>query len=278
MRDTIYTDTFFAAMRQLAEAKEAFAQGKMSSLDYRWTREEQLAEALDGLSYSYGVTLQKSLNIDTLGEFHLIAITPDKETSEFSGKPAKFGAEFTALLNQYNPRCGVSLTASLTPEDAWCRMNSVDAEKMLEAYLAAAPATKFKVDDLVNWTNDYGVEWPARRVVGIEISSDYDVRYYVHPHDAYWFSIKEAHLQAADEPDILHSGCSLKNLRDRLKEGHQADDIPCLMESFGCNYEAAWSAIADGDHKLALSMLDEAFAKVQTAAIHAPRKATSPGM
>lgn len=42
-----------------------------------------------------------------------------------------FGKRFADLLNQYNPRTGLSPSATLLPESGWCRMNHFDAERVV---------------------------------------------------------------------------------------------------------------------------------------------------
>lgn len=62
---------------------------------------------------------------------------------------------------------------------------------------------KFKVGDTVNWTNDYGVKFPERQVVGVEYVAGKGHRYLIEPHDAHWTSIPESQLVAeADDPVV----------------------------------------------------------------------------
>lgn len=59
---------------------------------------------------------------------------------------------------------------------------------------AGAQPPKFKVGDVVTYTNDYGVRWTGRTITGIEYWDD-QVRYFYAPTDAHWFSVPEASLK-----------------------------------------------------------------------------------
>ncbi len=50
-------------------------------------------------------------------------------------------------------------------------------------------------------------------------------------------------------------------LRQRLRDGEQGDDIACLMaDVFDCDYEAACDAVRAGDPTQTLALLDQALA------------------
>jgi hypothetical protein len=58
----------------------------------------------------------------------------------------------------------------------------------------AAVSFKFKVGDLVHWTNDYGVEWFGRRIVRVDHYGTFGPRYFLDPNDAHWASVHERNL------------------------------------------------------------------------------------
>lgn len=58
---------------------------------------------------------------------------------------------------------------------------------------SAESAFEFKVGDVVCWTNEYGVKWHGRRIIGAED----DVRgrcYFLEPNEAYWCPVRESNL------------------------------------------------------------------------------------
>lgn len=69
---------------------------------------------------------------------------------------------------------------------------------------------KFKVGDAVNWTNDYGVKFPERQVVGVEYVVGKGHRYFIEPHDAYWMSIPESQLVAEADDPVFEVVCGQK--------------------------------------------------------------------
>lgn len=77
---------------------------------------------------------------------------------------------------------------------------------------------KFKVGDVVNWTNDYGVKFPERKVVGVEYVVGKGHRYYIEPHDAYWMSIPESQLVAEADDPVVEVVCGQK-IRTRHVDG-----------------------------------------------------------
>ncbi|MDD5388970.1 MAG: hypothetical protein PHD37_06475 [Gallionellaceae bacterium] len=58
----------------------------------------------------------------------------------------------------------------------------------------------------------------------------------------------------------VEHGHTFEQLMGRLLAGEQGDDVPIVMEAFGCNYEAACDAIFTGDHQEAIAMLNAAIA------------------
>ena len=51
--------------------------------------------------------------------------------------------------------------------------------------------TKFKIGEIVNYTNGNGVHWGPRKIIGRETWYGNDVRYYIEPTDTPWFSVAE---------------------------------------------------------------------------------------
>jgi hypothetical protein len=60
-------------------------------------------------------------------------------------------------------------------------------------------------------------------------------------------------------------------LMARLVNGERGDDVPILMELFGCDYDAACDAVVDGDKEIAKSLLNAALC-----AVSAPDRNSSP--
>ncbi|MFP3637692.1 hypothetical protein [Paraburkholderia sp. SIMBA_054] len=54
---------------------------------------------------------------------------------------------------------------------------------------------KYKVGDVVNWVNDYGAVWAARRIVALEDPDQWGHRYYLEPTDAPWMYTREKNLK-----------------------------------------------------------------------------------
>jgi len=53
---------------------------------------------------------------------------------------------------------------------------------------------RFKVGDIVCWTNDNGVKWHARRIIGFDDPDKWGHRYYLEPTDAPWMYTREKNL------------------------------------------------------------------------------------
>jgi hypothetical protein len=60
---------------------------------------------------------------------------------------------------------------------------------------------KYKIGDLVEYTNDNGVCWGTKEIVGIEkVSySDSGFGYYIKPTDTSWFAVKEENLRPINQ-------------------------------------------------------------------------------
>lgn len=120
--------SFFQAAQDLMAANEAFAVGSIGSNQHRYAREDALSKAMDALACAHGVTLQKPLQIDSRGEMSLVAMPLDGSDPRCGA--GQFGT-LVDVLNQYQPRCGVSSGAVLVPQMGWCRMNHFQVEKMI---------------------------------------------------------------------------------------------------------------------------------------------------
>lgn len=57
---------------------------------------------------------------------------------------------------------------------------------------------------------------------------------------------------------------TLEEVIYRLRERHKGDDLPIVLEAFGCDYDAACDAVFAGDHDKALAMLNAASAAPRT--------------
>lgn len=77
---------------------------------------------------------------------------------------------------------------------------------------------KFKVGDIVSWTNSYGAKYPEREIIGVEPPSKDDpnatARYLLSPHDAPWMSVMETQLMHdADDPVLeVCGGHKIRNI------------------------------------------------------------------
>lgn len=71
-----------------------------------------------------------------------------------------------------------------------------DPRVMEFAVMKKEPPPVFQAGDVVTYTNDYGVPWPGRTIVGTEFWQGYDERrYFYSPSDAPWFSVPESSLK-----------------------------------------------------------------------------------
>lgn len=53
---------------------------------------------------------------------------------------------------------------------------------------------RFKIGDIVCWTNDNGLKWHARRIIGLDDPDKWGHRYYLEPTDAPWMYTREKNL------------------------------------------------------------------------------------
>ncbi|KVV40976.1 hypothetical protein WT83_27845 [Burkholderia territorii] len=68
---------------------------------------------------------------------------------------------------------------------------------------------KFKVGDIVCWTNDYGVKWRGRRIVEVDRDAKSRPLYYLEPTDAPWMYVRE--------PNLVYETMSLTQLQDQSR-------------------------------------------------------------
>lgn len=73
------------------------------------------------------------------------------------------------------------------------------------------------------------------------------------------FKMMEGENVTPDERDEV-----LVNLKDRIANGERGDDVPILMELFGCEYDAACDAVCSGDKGLVMATLNAALAHAST--------------
>jgi len=120
---------FNELVSELKAAHLQLERGAMKPVPFANQRERILAAALDTLAADFGVRLEMPLRIDSRGEFNLTALHENGLNPTWGC--GSYGAEFAALLNQYNPRCGTSPGAVLLPENGWCYLNHFEVERMV---------------------------------------------------------------------------------------------------------------------------------------------------
>lgn len=104
---------------------------------------------------------------------------------------------------------------------------------------------KFRVGDIVCWTNDYGVKWRGRRIISVDRDTKSRPLYYVEPTDAPWMYVRE--------PNLAYETMSLAELEVQVRYDHMlrqraqrdprylpdiASDIAKRFGAIGC-YSAA---------------------------------------
>jgi hypothetical protein len=120
---------FLKSVLLLKNANRNFADGKINPQEHKHQREESLAQALHELAMMHGVKLQTPLQLDSNGEFSIVALNKSGEPVIYGA--GQFGNDFVAILNKHSPRTGVSPGATLLPSSGWCRMNHFDVENMI---------------------------------------------------------------------------------------------------------------------------------------------------
>lgn len=122
---------FNAAVAELIHEKASFGAGLTSAVAHGSARAGCLAAALAELAAEHGVVLQRPLQIDSRGEFSIVAMPADG--SAFACGAGPFGEVFSQLLNRHNPRTGISPGATLEPKSGWCSLNHFDVERLVLA-------------------------------------------------------------------------------------------------------------------------------------------------
>jgi len=79
---------------------------------------------------------------------------------------------------------------------------------------------KFKVGDIVTWTNDYGVKFPERQVVGIDFTRWGQPHYHLLPNDAPWCAVAESALMLDLEDPVVEL-CGKHKVRLMEVEGEK---------------------------------------------------------
>jgi len=129
--------TFADAVGRLNRANIDFFQTRtLSSVDHKHAREAALADALGAMAEDFGVKLQRPLQINSRGEFAIVALNADGSDPSRSVKATnQFGA-FADHLNPHNPRTGTQPGAHMIPENGWCYINHFEIERMVLSFAA----------------------------------------------------------------------------------------------------------------------------------------------
>jgi hypothetical protein len=138
---------FLQAVQTLIAANEQFAAGEIKSIQLKDIREAQLAIALRTMAADLGVQLREPVQIDSNGEYSVVSVRTDGTSPPWGDAGGVFSAEFCAALNRHNPRCGVAPGAVLVPENGWCRLHHLSAEKMVTEHYARQPRRELSADD-----------------------------------------------------------------------------------------------------------------------------------
>lgn len=121
---------FNDAAKELITTQKDFAEGKISSFEHSRKREAALAKGLTAIALNYGVVLQQPLQIDSNGEFSIVAVKEGQDPRYGCGQ---FGEKFAAALGK-NWRSGINTADfNMLPENGWCRLNHFEAEKIVLA-------------------------------------------------------------------------------------------------------------------------------------------------
>lgn len=155
-----------------------------------------------------------------------VAFSPSEGAHELDGKAGTFWSSingwvhFEAATRFSHPQhLGSSLPTACGNDSKWMTLAEARAIGGSDA-VPPAVAFKFKIGDIVHWTNDYGVEWFGRRIVGVNHYVTFGPRYYLEPTDAHWASVHERNLAyetatLADLEAQLSCDCSLRRRVER---------------------------------------------------------------
>lgn len=78
----------------------------------------------------------------------------------------------------------------------------ISKEKMMqvikEEHSVDVDEAKFRIGQTVIYTNDYGVCWGKRKIIGIHRNwlNHAPIGYYIEPKESYWCPVKEMNLEA----------------------------------------------------------------------------------
>ena len=88
-------------------------------------------------------------------------------------------------------RLGIPVFYNIQAKGQKGRMNM--SQKEIEA-----TGFKFHIGQIVNYTNDYGVNWGNHTITGMETAetTGYGKAYYLQPSDTPWFAVPERCLRA----------------------------------------------------------------------------------
>jgi len=117
---------------RLRAIESARVNGLMKPVPAGREREKALCDAVVTLAKYFDVILKPITSIDANGE--LAIVSQGEKATDLVGKP--FSRDFCDVLNTCTkPRCGApGFVAVMNPEHAnWCRINHLEAEKMVFA-------------------------------------------------------------------------------------------------------------------------------------------------
>ena len=137
--------TVITAIQELDNLNREFSANRVSSVEHGATRERILAEALESMAADFGVRLQTPLQIDSNGEYSIVAMNKDGTNPKHYGC-GPYGEDFAALLSPHGPRTGVQPANSIDAANGWCRMNHFNVERMVRQYGAAQAEDQLPVE------------------------------------------------------------------------------------------------------------------------------------
>jgi hypothetical protein len=123
---------FSTAIIAIRQTHARFFAGEIKPVEHAHLREQHLRAALKTLAFSYGVSLQEPLQIDSNGEFSLVALKEGQDPRYYGS--AAFG-DFVTILNPHRPRTGIA-PSDLSRENGWCLMNHFAVEEMVMQHAA----------------------------------------------------------------------------------------------------------------------------------------------
>jgi len=131
-------DQFLKAVASLAEANAAFAAGTLKSVPHADARGAALSAALLSMAACHGVLLQTPVQIDSNGEFSLVALKAPGANSLYGC--GSYGKKLAERLTKHKGRTGAFGPATFYADSGWCRLNHFNAEAMVLEYAAELQA------------------------------------------------------------------------------------------------------------------------------------------